>query len=943
MMYPNTIKTLMLGSIMPTMALAQTDQPNIIMFLVDDMGWQETSVPFYKERTLLNDRYRTPNMERLAAMGVKFTNAYACPVSSPSRCSLMSGMNAARHRVTNWIHSGNTNASGGSLTLPDWNYNGIQPSTTTKSADLNHSTLVTPLPQLLKDAGYTTIHIGKGNFGASGTTSSDPKGLGFMINIGGGANGGPGSYLASENYGSGSYHVAGLEVYYEGGVFLTEALTREALKKIQIPIRNNKPFFLYMSQYAIHTPYNADDRFTGNYMSGGVGVYDQMLKANLSTAEINHAALVEGMDKSLGDILDFLEADSALAANTILLFMSDNGGQAVSPRQGRYNHDQNYPARGGKGSGYDGGIHEPMIAYWPGVTEGGTVNENRIMIEDFFPTILSLAGVTNYETVQTVDGRDFSDMLQNPGIKRDRVTIWHYPNRWGESADKSEGYGTYSGLMKGNYHLLYFWENQELRLYDLSQDPGEENNLADSKPELLKALAQELTDSLISMDAQRPTITTTGEVVPWPNAAEQQETYAAGDIIPPSKVVTLSTDESKTFYTVVDNRSTTSYEGPFFWTLGNQYGFKAVQVTNENYAEVNKDKATDQYFYFTQGKDAKSFNIFTYDGKKMDYVPGTTRTSYSGTTTATMDYLQYDTENSGEFNFIVTNYTGYYGIQTTNGVLLCNRGTSHGSEDNMGWTIMTYSGNSTSDQGSRYTFMEAGKYEKPVAAGDVVKPSESIFKMSDDEVHYLYSIQNHRATPFYWVTGNYAGQPALQATQESYENTDSAGLQQFYFMPGSTDDTFTMYTASGSPIAYIAGQTRGSWNNGIMSIDGTYDFMQYKADRAGDLQLIKTNYDGYYGIKAGGILISDRGTSHGSDANRNWVIMTYSGNSISDLGSRYRFNYVGLDLATAITQPPFARPGNPEIYTIDGRKVNNINSHGVYIIRENGVTRKILK
>ena len=358
---------------------------------------------------------------------------------------------------------------------------------------------------------------------------------------------------------------------------------------------------------------------------------------------------------------------------------------------------------------------------------------------------------------------------------------------------------------------------------------------------------------------------------------------------------------------------------------------------------MNKDKATDQYFYFTQGKDAKSFNIFTYDGKKMDYVPGTTRTSYSGTTTATMDYLQYDTENSGEFNFIVTNYTGYYGIQTTNGVLLCNRGTSHGSEDNMGWTIMTYSGNSTSDQGSRYTFMEAGKYEKPIAAGDVVKPNESIFKMSDNETHYLYSIQNHRATPFYWVTGNYAGQPALQATQESYENTDSARLQQFYFMPGSIDDTFTMYTASGSPIAYIAGQTRGSWNNGIMSVDGTYDFMQYKADRAGDLQLIKTNYDGYYGIKAGGILISDRGTSHGSDANRNWVIMTYSGNSISDLGSRYRFNYVGLDLATAITQPPFARPNNLEIYTVDGRKANSINSHGVYIIRENGVARKVLK
>ena len=137
--------------------------------------------------------------------------------------------------------------------------------------------------------------------------------------------------------------------------------------------------------------------------------------------------------------------------------MSDNGGQALSPRQGTKNRVQNYPARAGKGSSYDGGVHEPMIVYWPGVTEGGTENHNRVMIEDFFPTILSMANVTDYQTVQTVDGRAFTDLLRDPSLQRDRVTVWHYPNRWGESADRAEGYGAYSAIMKGTYHMIYFW------------------------------------------------------------------------------------------------------------------------------------------------------------------------------------------------------------------------------------------------------------------------------------------------------------------------------------------------------------------------------------------------------------------------------------------------------------------------------------------------------
>lgn len=382
-------------------AIAQTsEKPNIILFLVDDMGWQETSVPFYKDTTALNHRYRTPNMERMAKMGVKFTQAYASAISSPSRCSLMTGMNPARHRVTNWTlqYDNATDASGGRLKMPDWNYNGLQPDTVTSPRNLKNTALATALPQLLKNNGYYTIHCGKAHWGAIGTAGENPRAFGFDVNIAGGANGSPASYLAQENYGSGLSHVQGLEKYYAKGTFLTDALTQEAMLAMDVPIEKKQPFYLYMSHYAIHAPYNPDSRFTSNYMqANGQGVYDEQLQANLNKQEINHAALIEGMDESLGKIMDYLEARPEVAKNTILLFMSDNGGQAVSVRQGRANYDQSYPARAGKGSAYEGGIHEPMMVYWPGVTQGGTENPNRVGIEDFFPTILEMAGAKDYK------------------------------------------------------------------------------------------------------------------------------------------------------------------------------------------------------------------------------------------------------------------------------------------------------------------------------------------------------------------------------------------------------------------------------------------------------------------------------------------------------------------------------------------------------------------
>lgn len=501
-------------SFISTLCAQTTDKPNIILFLVDDMGWQDTSVPFYENnRTLLNERYHTPNMERMAQMGVRFTQAYACAISSPTRCSLMSGMNASRHRVTNWTLEFNqqTDHTSEVIKLPQWNYNGIQPA----QCKINNSTPITSFPQILKDNGYRTIHCGKAHFGARTTPGENPLNMGFDVNIAGGANGAPGSYLGTKNFGEGGrFAVKGLEKYYGQDIFITEALTREAIKEIDKSVALQKPFYLYMSHYAVHTPYDEDKRFSRNYK----GKYDKQLQTTLNEKEVKYAALVEGMDKSLGDILDYLASHPQVAQRTILLFMSDNGGLALNyARQGTENRDPNFPARAGKGSAFMGGVREPMMVYWPGVTKGNTICRQKVIIEDFFPTILEMAGIQKYNTPQMVDGVSFVHALKNLHSLQARTLVWHFPNLWGETQNKEEGYGAYSAILKGNYHLIYTWENQQVRLYNIANDIGEQRDLAARHPKIVQQLSKELSDYLRERKAQRPSMKATGKLIPYPD------------------------------------------------------------------------------------------------------------------------------------------------------------------------------------------------------------------------------------------------------------------------------------------------------------------------------------------------------------------------------------------------------------------------------------------
>ena len=259
-----------LGSSHSLPAQTAAIRPNIIVFLVDDLGWQDTSVSFHNEPSLFQKHFRTPHVQRLAERGVRMTHAYAHCVCSPTRTSILTGQNPARHHVTNWTLYPDKDQSGRTQRLgapSRWQKQGLQPTAQT-------------LPRWLSQAGYRSIHCGKAHWGSSGTAGSDPTQLGFDINIAGHAAGAPGSYQGRENYGNqadGSprepWGVPGLKKYHGSDTHLTDALTNEACTAVDAAIDTGQPFFLYMAPYAVHTPIQPHPRFVRNYLRTFVSRY----------------------------------------------------------------------------------------------------------------------------------------------------------------------------------------------------------------------------------------------------------------------------------------------------------------------------------------------------------------------------------------------------------------------------------------------------------------------------------------------------------------------------------------------------------------------------------------------------------------------------------------------------------------------------------------------
>ena len=329
----------------PTSGPEPKSRPNIIVMLTDDQGWQDTSEPFAAERTPQNDRYRTPNIERLVDEGMKFTNSYSNAVCTSTRVELMTGLNQVRTRVSNWTHFRDepTDRPHPDLVIPKWNTNGLQP-----VRGIPLSVHARTLPQLLQSEGYRTIHIGKGHLGTKGTPGEDPKAFGFDVRIGGRFSGAPGSYYGTDNFAregdpsATPWRAWDMEEYFGQEIYLTEALTLEAIAAVRQAVSDGKPFFLYFAQFAPHTPIQPDPRFVQRYLDAG-----------LPESEAAYASMIEGVDKSLGDIMDLLE-ELNIDQSTAVFFTSDNGGRSLPGRQFGVPHTHNAPLNSGKGSTYEG-------------------------------------------------------------------------------------------------------------------------------------------------------------------------------------------------------------------------------------------------------------------------------------------------------------------------------------------------------------------------------------------------------------------------------------------------------------------------------------------------------------------------------------------------------------------------------------------------------------
>lgn len=452
------------------------DEPklNFVLIFVDDLGWMDLSCQgsYY---------YKTPHVDRLAAEGIRFTNAYAaCAVCSPTRAAVQTGRYPGRIGVTDWIRSLFQRNGIGTPEKNPTEYigsKGLRMLCPPNPYWMEHEEVT--IPEVLGTAGYKSAYIGKWHLGDEAWY---PPGQGYTVNKGGCDYGQPPSYFDPFNQPKHKHPMiqAGIPGLpgRNPGQYLTH---REAEEAVDLITQwKDEPFFIQVAHYAVHTPIQALPEVAAKYEREGK-----------SPQNAKYAAMVESFDDSTRDIMSTLKK-LKIDDRTVIIFTSDNGGL-----DNKGNPTDNAPLRSGKGYPYEGGIRVPFIVKWPNVCQPGSVSDEPVCSIDIFPTILEAAGVTQ-PTDRTIDGLSLVDHMKSGGeskLDRDEL-IWHFPHY-------RHPPGPYSVIRKGDWKLLHYYHGIQ-ELYNLKSDLSEKNNLAESMPDKVKMLEDRLMIRLKDMDAKLP-------------------------------------------------------------------------------------------------------------------------------------------------------------------------------------------------------------------------------------------------------------------------------------------------------------------------------------------------------------------------------------------------------------------------------------------------------
>jgi arylsulfatase A-like enzyme len=510
----------------PGAPMPEVARPNIVLIVVDDLGQQDTSVPMLgacqctacATQCLALDGMcrapvgRTPNVERLAARGIRFSNAYAAaPVCTPSRTAILTGQSPARTHITYWTlaKDRDTSSRHPRLDPPRWAVNGAQPT----GAEL---------PSLLAHGGYRTIHVGKAHFGAAGTPGADPRNFGFDVGIAGHAAGAPGSFLGTDHFKDAArkqrgrvapadaepsvWDVPGLARWHGEDIWLDDALAREACEALAQAVEAKQPFFLNFCPYGVHTPIMEDPRFSADY-------------PDRDPVERAYATMIAAVDEAVGRIVARCEALGVLD-ETVFIFTSDNGALSAhgrgAAREGARAHTHNAPLRSGKGSAYEGGLRVPLVVAGPGVPHEESPRTTPVVGTDLYPTILALAGQAP-PSGRAIDGIDLSGSWRGGSPPAQRAILFHQPHKWGP---EGPGIEPFSAVREGDWKLIWFHDDgvadpevrlPRVELYDVARDPGETSDRSLAEPFITRELAARLDALLREAGAQPSVVRATGQ------------------------------------------------------------------------------------------------------------------------------------------------------------------------------------------------------------------------------------------------------------------------------------------------------------------------------------------------------------------------------------------------------------------------------------------------